>query len=1224
MGMISSQPFEVRDFTGGLTDKFIQGQPNQYMQADNFILTTDGKLATRPGSVIIDSVNYRLPDTAHGKVDFMGGWITQDLLLAQSSTALYVMNTNWVELLGPTSNKAFPSHDADSRISTGEWNRHFYMTPDSGTFPLKLYKDFSGSLRLRTAGLPQPVVANTLTDAAYLTAANALANELKSKIIAHLSDYNNGVLVTWAHTTHDVVSAALINAAAAATDFISLQTLTIALKAGYDSHLTDAQLVGGSQVYHVGAKAAPVNAFLGILPVLNYLSSAALGNTTTLAGCVAILNDLRNRFNWHTWSTATHVNAYNISQVGYGAHATSFTEVHNTAAPTFSGQDQIVFNYVNNLKFEFNTHLADETIAHSSADSLNVIRIPDATDLWGVVAILSHLEYFYWKHYEDANYLVDNGATQVYYLVDCTFTAGLPQITAMTVDPNTFISVSAAFPSYYIRRHTSTGATNPYNWVIGSLFPTTKAHAVSIDSVSQITMSQNATTSISLGTIFSQAQYHFDIDRNTEAFTTPSVAVTNASALDLTLVNLQNYIDAAQVLANKIKAHEVSGGVATAGTDTTIPAYIQYFPPPTFTGTQYLPHQITAAGFLFPAINVTVGLHYFETPPVQIQYLYVLCWRYDYQVDSGTQFENISTPSAEYAIFSTVSPAGAIPLDQQALYPIQLDNLPVLVNDASTNYDTAAIILDVYKTIGNGSTFYLATSVLNGITSAQDASVDSLLVSGQQLYTTGGVSFNDQPPISKFMTILNTTGYFANVVDTGQSLTNRVRQSNGNAIDSCPATFFDDLDEEITGMNSVRNNVVVFSNDSVYRMEGLFNLLGQGLLTHERISSTIGSFNNAGVVKTENGLFFPGNDGFYFTDGFQITKISSLFDSYYAAFTKTPLQRSRIYGTYDKLKKRILWSVQLAPWGSACDSLYVLHLNYGVKANSVFTTWSNGTHFKPTSILFFEGTLYRGDERGYVFKHDDLVKTDPKINTAVAATSWQVVYMPWAYASCAVDFGTTFTRKWVPKMGITGLNVGNADIQIQSENDNGKNYYLLTPVTYTVNPMWGQPDIIWQGTELYPWKYDGQLDQWRRFAAGSLRCQFKQITLTPSHSVIYASEHYGNALCTVAAGPKTATLLTPSGFTSFLWPLDVVDYVMAFETDGYVNEFTVTALDVTSKIITFSDATNLVSSGTFNWVIRGKRKEAAISLTSYVIHWAPLGESLQAGFHGATDTGENT
>lgn len=1241
MAMIPSQPFEVADFTGGLTDNFIQGKPSQYMRADNFILTTDGKLATRPGSVILDDTNYRLPDALHARVDFLGGWIAEGLLLAQSSQSLYALNPNWGELLGPTGNPAFSFHGADSKISTGEWSGHYYLAPDSGTFPLKLYKDANGVIQLRTAGLPQPAFSAPATDINYLATACALANELKSKMIAHFQDWDDGVVLSWQHSALDSANIAALTAAPIATTLATLITLTAALKTAHNSHVGDALLDNPNQLYHLDIKRQPSipGAGLGQLPVLNFVADAALDAPTTLDTAIACLNDLRNRYNWHTWATLTHINAYTPTgfagdNTGFGGHATNFVTIQNAAAPIFAGQDAVVLQYVNALKAEFNLHCAAFP-THNNIDATNPIIVPDATDLWGVVTILSHLEYFYWKHFEDANYLPDLGSDQIYSIFTGDVASGDARIQNISINTIIF-SAGPAIPSYFVNRN-SAQTTPPYTWAYFDVFfPSTYVKVISVDSATQVTMSAVASITNNLTWCMSFSKFHYSVDSNAEAVTSPTLALFNAESLDLTLTTLQSYIDAGVTFITKLKAHEISGGVVQPGfLRPELFPYSIYYSPDVFDLAEFTPHLIgggpgSSSYLVFPLLADTSAsapaqyLHFFDTDtvPDQVSYLYTLVWRYDYTQQSGTSFENISTPSLGYAVLSSTSAPNVAPFADQAIFPITLTNLPALTNTGETNYDTAAIVLDIYRTIGNGDTWYLAGTVANGVTTFVDTSLDSILITNLQLYTTGGVAPNDQPPVAEFMTILNVTGYFANVVDTGQQLSHRVRQSNANSVDSCPATFFDDLDEAITGLNSVRNNVVAFGANGIYRIEGFFDLRGQGGMTHERISSTIGAVNNAGIVKTEDGLFFAGNDGFYFTDGFQFAKLSGQFDSYYRAIVATADQRARISGTYDKIRKRLWWATQMDPTGPYADSAFVLHLNFGIKADAVFTTASNSFYFNPTSILFFNNTLYRGDPNGYVFKHDDTVKTDPKINTAVAATSWQKVYMPWAYDSCAVDFGTTFVRKWVPKIGITAKNVGNVHVRLQSENDNGKNYYDLTPLFYDPNPMWGQPDVIW-GTMDYRWKYDGQLDQWRRFVAGSLRCQFKQVKFSPAYEVVYASETYANALVTVDATLKTATITTPSGFMSVVWPLDIVDYFIAFQSDGYVLEYAITALDVTNKIATFTDASNTSTNGTMAWEIRGYMKEAALSLTSYVLHWAPLGLSQQAGFHGA-DTGENT
>ena len=48
--MIQTQPFEVTDFSGGITDYFIDGRPDQSKTLDNIFITPNKKPRTRWGS----------------------------------------------------------------------------------------------------------------------------------------------------------------------------------------------------------------------------------------------------------------------------------------------------------------------------------------------------------------------------------------------------------------------------------------------------------------------------------------------------------------------------------------------------------------------------------------------------------------------------------------------------------------------------------------------------------------------------------------------------------------------------------------------------------------------------------------------------------------------------------------------------------------------------------------------------------------------------------------------------------------------------------------------------------------------------------------------------------------------------------------------------------------------------------------------------------------------
>src|SRR5690606_20714887 len=143
------QPLEMSDFTGGITDNFI-GSHNQYYEADNLLITTNGELRTRDGSVIYDDTNYQLPGGGRVSALIEHG----DYLLAVCENRLYYENPTWRALTGPSGGHAFVVGDRFSVPSYDTWQDILFLTNDERIKPSKVYLDSTGTLQLRTAGLP--------------------------------------------------------------------------------------------------------------------------------------------------------------------------------------------------------------------------------------------------------------------------------------------------------------------------------------------------------------------------------------------------------------------------------------------------------------------------------------------------------------------------------------------------------------------------------------------------------------------------------------------------------------------------------------------------------------------------------------------------------------------------------------------------------------------------------------------------------------------------------------------------------------------------------------------------------------------------------------------------------------------------------------------------------------------------------------------------------------
>lgn len=1186
MSSLPPQPLQVSDFSGGITDNFIAGGPTRYLSADNFLVSVDRKLEERNGSTLLDLINYQLP-SGNSPVNALISHDNENFLLGISTPNIYVLNPNWASILGPTGNPPLTGGIPTNQISSGEFSHHTLVTDDSlSTKPIKIYRgaalpttfpaptDFPpapsgiGNFTAVTAGLPALISNPNISQPILLQNCINLANDLATQMIAHMGDF--GSIGTNLHENSDTADIAKITAAGVATDLVSLLVLVSALISAYEPHVSDVIVNFFSPAFHFGVT--------GVQEPLNF----HLSNTTpptTLNDAATILDDLKTKFLDHELAVFTHDENNNYSVIGRHLVTTPHIGIV-TNGPVLTPNYSQSIALANNMKAAYNAHIADATY-HIISDTLDPVSIPDALDLDTLYILITHIRSQYAQHLTDANLAHNYSSTSVGN-TEVAISSIVNQVTGQTYNPvlgNTIWDpTGSAFPkSSQIVTVTVTGTVGACHASIAS---STSANGYILD--------------------FTPALFHINQVQNL------SQNLGNLQALQFVTfppdaANLSNWVFLLTQVITAFNSHD---------SDTIVHLVANM-------------HQTSAA---VPTIaSYSYALHYFY------QYM-----RYDgviFDVEGPplllgpVQTETI-TPA-----YQTVDPNGG-PALSVAASSLTITNIPALQNGGQDNYDINNVQIKIFRTIDAGSTFFQSGLISNGTSQFIDTLPDTVnpllpatlaILSQPTLYTTGGVVNFDPAPISKYITVLNNTPYFAGIIDTGQTFLNRIRQGIQNQIDSAPGSFFIDLPDTITGISFTRNLLIGFCANSTYQVTGAFNSLGQGQLNYQAISDTIGCVSSESIVRTDVGIFFAGTDGFYYTDGFQVIKLSSEFNNTYLTLISNTKQKAAIYGCYDRYLRRVWWSTQPNLSDYSPTQSYIFHINYGVTANGVFTTASNGDSYRPSSMIFFQGKQIRGDQRGYLFYHSPLVKTDPQVNIQTSPLTWNTLYIPYNYASCALDFGTTFNRKWLTRMSFQSKNIGNVAVQVTSVSDTGRVPPLkLSPIWFHSNLSWGDPSLIWGNPKLI-WDDRTEIDMWRRFPATQLRADYKQITMTPAKIGVYRYQDYpvGAAASIQPNGDGTATvgLLTPPSNTALIWPTDVVGYTFSQQSDNFTAEYPITSLINASNFLV-SDPANALPSIQSAWVIRGILKQQKVSITSYVIHYSLLGK-MQRAFQGAQDAGEN-
>ena len=572
-------------------------------------------------------------------------------------------------------------------------------------------------------------------------------------------------------------------------------------------------------------------------------------------------------------------------------------------------------------------------------------------------------------------------------------------------------------------------------------------------------------------------------------------------------------------------------------------------------------------------------------------YIYAFHYFYEYKV--GTVTFNDRGPTTLVNIED---------IDAPDVNQVAITSIPVLANTGGYNWEVSNVKVKIYRTEANAQTLYLIGEVTNGTTTYNDTLDDATLIGNELIYTDGGVLDNGEPPLAKSIHVSNGAAWYGNVKIGTEIISNRVYQSVIDDPDSVPATNFIDLDDEVVGISSYIDRVIVLCKNSIYRLDGTYDEQGGGLVTYQRISDTHGCISQSSIVRTQNGVVFASQEGFSFTDGFETFKISDGFNTRYKAFVKTELQKKRILGTYDNIEGKVWWSVQSSENPSDdVDYSYIFDTRYGYRPDSSFTTAGGQDEYAPSALVFKNGEMIRGDKRGFIFKHNPDVLSHPKIDLTKVPADWFVSAIMYDYITVATSFGDTKNRKFNNRIILQCDNVSNLSVQPVAITDIGTRERELTAIRWRGNFIWGDPLFIW-GSDEFVWGTPGYIEEMRRFAGDDQRCTYRQIELKNDYAVITESDSFDTA--TVDATAKTVTL---DDTVNNDWPEDMGGYFIYFDDDNYDKGYEIN-LEGVDTLTVVDDGGNLVDGSGKKWEIRGTPKGEVLKLLNLTILYSLLGQ----------------
>lgn len=283
---------------------------------------------------------------------------------------------------------------------------------------------------------------------------------------------------------------------------------------------------------------------------------------------------------------------------------------------------------------------------------------------------------------------------------------------------------------------------------------------------------------------------------------------------------------------------------------------------------------------------------------------------------------------------------------------------------------------------------------------------------------------------------------------------------------------------------------------------------------------------------------------------------------------------------------------------------------FDVKTLSPSTNACFFRNFLPTALLFFEDKLYFGDRYGFTRYFDNTVASDVWIDPSgqTAPASFERLPIFFQYGSVAHDFGTTEVRKYVSRILVKArprLDI-NAEmtLQIYGENDDSDSEHALVHIFFERFYPWGTSAVQWGDPRLWA-PLRNIIDVWRKFPAGKLRCEYKQVRFEPAFVNIYLSSVIGEATIAASGNYKTLTLATGS------WPTDIVNYYVSAASDSYVTNYLVVERTSSTVIKVLDTSDTLATGAAQEYVVRGYLKEALVNLIEYTIDHTLLSTSQQ-------------
>ncbi|MCP4948850.1 MAG: hypothetical protein GY923_15240 [Aestuariibacter sp.] len=201
----------------------------------------------------------------------------------------------------------------------------------------------------------------------------------------------------------------------------------------------------------------------------------------------------------------------------------------------------------------------------------------------------------------------------------------------------------------------------------------------------------------------------------------------------------------------------------------------------------------------------------------------------------------------------------------------------------------------LYRTEESGTTYYRVddaylTKTGTTLITIVDTTIDSSLIGGELLYTTGNVLENDAPPASNVLAMSGNRLWVAPYDDVGLLWHSKIKAVNTGFEFNAALTVRHDVGGAITAIADMDGKLIIFKRTSIYYLYGQGpNALGQGVFSPvQSISVDVGCVDQRSVVAYSRGIVFKSEKGIKLLDrSMQIADIGVPVDDYDSSDVKS-------------------------------------------------------------------------------------------------------------------------------------------------------------------------------------------------------------------------------------------------------------------------------------------------------------------------------------------------